>query len=362
MNAIEQALLRVTLLTGPESLTDFRRWQAAIDLDRLPPAHYPLLPMLAARLEALGVESDARLTGLRRRTWYANQIALRTLTAAIQTLFAANLTPVLIGDAACAQAIYPLDQLRPIETAALLVPAAQAYRAIRALCDQSWRPQPITAQINAPAFYVWRSACLFKQEDGSRFELRWHAFPDLPATAMDTALWRQCVPGPDALTPLKLSTTALLLLACATAARDAQPTRSLIALADVITLLRSDQALDWHWLTETAALAGLTSSILTVLETARAIIKIDIPDRVWEQRHAAQRAVGPHASIGLARVPVAGWRWHVIRFRQITGAQARTPSPAAFLDYLQHQWGLAQRQEVLIRLIRRGARYARRSG
>jgi hypothetical protein len=361
MNPIDQALLRATLLTGPEALADFHRWRSAIDLDQLPPAHYPLLSMLVARLETFGVEPEARLTGLRRRAWYVNQIALRTLTVARQTLFAADLTPVLIGDAAFAQASYPIDQLRPIETAALLIPAAQASRAIRALRDQSWRPQPVTAQIDASAFYVWRSACLFIREDGSRFELRWHALPDLPTAALEAALWRHgIIPGPDILTPLKLSATALLLLACATAT--GPTTRSLIALADVITLLRSDQAVDWPWLIETAALAGLTSSILTVLETAHALIRIDIPNHVWRQLRAAQRVVGPRVSTGLARRPAAGWHRHVIRFRQIAGAQAQTPSPAAFLDYLQNQWGLAQRREVLIRLIRRGVRYARRSG
>jgi hypothetical protein len=198
---------------------------------------------------------------------------------------------------------------------------------------------------------VWRSACLFVRADGSRFELRWHAFPERPATAIDATLWSQCVPGPDTLTPMKLSATTLLLLACATAV--VPTTRSLIALADVITLLRSDQALDWPWLIETTALAGLTSSILTALETARAIIEIDVPDHVWAQLRAAQRAGGPRASIGLANLPATGWRRHVIRFRQIARAQARTPSPAAFLDYLQHQWSLARRRDVLIRLIRR---------
>lgn len=354
MNTIEQALLRATLLTGREALGDFHRWQAAIDLDRLPPAHYPLLPMLAARLEALGVEPEARLIGLRRRTWYANQIALRTLTAARQSLFAANLTPVLIDDAAFARLVYPIDQLRPIETAALLVPAAQASRAIRALRDQGWQPQPVTALIDAPAFQVWRSACLFTQEDGSRFELRWHAFPDRPAAALEAALWRHgIIPGPDALAPLKLSATALLLLACATAARDAQPARSLIALADMITLVRSDQALDWRWLIETAALAELTSAIRAALETARAIIEIDVPDHVWAQLRV---------SIGWARVPAKGWRQHVIRFRQIAGAQTRTPSPLAFLEYLQHHWGLARRRDVLIRLLRRGVHVTSKNG
>ena len=344
MNAIEQALLRAIFLTGPDALADFRRWQAAIDLDRLPPDQYPLLPMLAARLEALGVAPEARLTGVRRRAWYVNQLALRTLTTATQTLRAADLTPVLIGDAASAQANSPLGPLRPIETAALLVPAAQARDAVRALTDQDWRPQPASASIASPAFYVWRSMCPFAQAAGRRFELRWHAFPDRPTAALEAALWRQCVPGPDTLAPLKLSATTLLLLACATAAT--HTTRSLIALADVIMLLRSDQPVDWPGLIELAALADLTSSISTALETARAITEIDVPDHVWAQL----RAGGPRVSSG-----AMGWRQQSRRFRQIASAQARTPSPAAFLDYLQHQWSLARRREALLRLIRRVA-------
>ncbi len=352
MNALDRALLRTLLLTGSDALTSFYEWQSAVDLNCLPPAHYPLLPMLSARLEALGVDQDARLSGLRRRAWYANQIALHTLNTTVQILNEANLTPVPIGDAAFAQMIYPIEQLRPIETAALLVPAAQAIRASRALRAAGWQPQPITAQIDAPAFYGWRSACLFRQEDGSRFKLHWHAFPNLPAATIDAAIWSQCVPGPDTLTPLKLSTTALLVLTCARAA--AHPTRSLIALADMITLIRSDQAMDWPWLIETTALTGLTSAIQAALTAARTIIEIDLPDHVWAQLRAA--VVGPRGSIGLENRPASSLRRHLHRFRQIASAQAQMSSPLAFLDYLQHQWGLARRRDVVIRLIRRGTR------
>ncbi len=347
MTDSERALLRALFAPEPEALANFDRWQAAIDLEQLPPTHYPLLPLLSARLESLGLAQAARLIGVRRRAWYVRQLAQQTLMIAAPILHAADFTPMIIGEAACAQVAYPSDSPRPIEIAALLVPAAQARGALLTLRDHGWQPQPLTAQLAAPAFTAWRSTCLFIGNAGRRFELRWHVLPEWPTAALDDAVWNSS--RPDRATPLLRtpSPSALLLLACVTAA-DQSP-RTLIGLADVITLLRSDQMLDWPWLIETAVQTGLMPALQAALTAASGIVRLEIPAQIWTPR----RASGPRRSIELAHRPVPGWQQQVHRFRHIAQAQNRSPSPRAVWDYLQHYWGLARRREVVTHLIKR---------
>jgi hypothetical protein len=345
MNALDRALLRALFLTGPDALANFYAWQAAIDLERVPPAHHLLLPMLSARLEALGVEQDARLVGLRRRAWYATQLAWRTLNDAASILRAVEVTPALMGDAACARAIYPIGQLRPIETAALLVPTSQASLALRTLIDHGWQPQPSTAAVLTPSFYVWRAACPLNSPDNFRLTVKWHALADWPAPRLTTAMWRQIAPDPQSGVPQTLSAAALLILA---AARPRQP---LMALADAIALLRSDQPLDWPWLIETAGMADLAAKMLSMLAAARDVIEVQVPDQVLARLQAS--AAQPGRPIGLADPSVPGLRHHVQRFRRLAAAQALRPSPFAWLDYLQHHWGLAHRRDVVSHVLRR---------
>ncbi len=255
----ERALLRAIFAADAEAAPRFQAWQAAVDLDHIPPAHHLLLSMLSARLEALGIQQDARLTGLRRRAWYANQLAWRTLNVAASILRAVDVTPALIGDAACARTLYPIGQLRPIETAALLVPTSQASHALRTLVEHGWQPHPPTAAVLTPSFYVWRAACVLNSPDNFRLTVKWHALTDWPAPRLTAAIWGQTAPDEQPGALLNLSATALLILAAA------RPRQSLMALADAITLLRSDQPVDWPWLIETAEIADLAALFLATL-------------------------------------------------------------------------------------------------
>ncbi|MBP7688142.1 MAG: hypothetical protein KA765_09545 [Thermoflexales bacterium] len=341
----ERALLRAIFAADSEAAPRFQAWQAAVDLDHFPPAHHLLLPMLSARLEALGIQQDARLMGLRRRTWYANQLAWRTLNVAASILRAVDVTPALIGDAACARTLYPIGQLRPIEMAALLVPISQASHALRTLIDHGWQPQPPTAAVLTPSFYIWRAGCPLNSPDNFRLTVKWHALSEWPAPRLTTAIWSQTVPDEQSGALLNLSTTALLISA---AARPRQP---LMALADAITILRSDQPLDWPWLIETAGMADLAAKMLSTLAAMRDVIEVQVPDPVVTQLQAI--AARPRRPIDLAGPSVTGLRRHAYRFRRLAAAQALRPSPLAWLEYVQHHWGLARRRDVLNYLARR---------
>lgn len=345
MKEVDRALLRALFSTGPDALASLHASRAALDLDRVPPGHHLLLPWLSARLEALGLAQDARLAGVRRRAWYADQLAWRTLDAATAILHAADVTPALYGDAASARTMGPLGPLRPVETPALLVPASRARRAVSTLIDHGWRPLPATAAVRSPELYVWRAACLLESPGNLRLTVQWQALGDWPAPRLTAAIWSQTEPDPGSDLRLTLSATAQLLLAAA------GPRKTPRALADVITLSRSAGPLDWPWLIETAESAGVAARLLGALAAAREVVEVRVPDVVVARlRVSAARSRHPD---GLANEAATGLGLHLQRFRRAAEAQAVRPSPSAWLEYLQHQWGLAHRGDVVRRVLRR---------
>ncbi len=87
MQERERDLLRAALLSGEPAATAFVSWQKEADLDHLPFAEHSMLPMFYHNLAELGVDHPwmGRRKGVYRRTWYANQLALRTLATVQET-------------------------------------------------------------------------------------------------------------------------------------------------------------------------------------------------------------------------------------------------------------------------------------
>lgn len=65
-----------------------RTWLASTNIERLEAGQFQLLPMLYPQLEQTAVDHPwlPRLKGIYRRTWFANQLALRAAAAALQVL------------------------------------------------------------------------------------------------------------------------------------------------------------------------------------------------------------------------------------------------------------------------------------
>ncbi|MHC5833634.1 MAG: nucleotidyltransferase family protein, partial [Nostoc sp.] len=78
----QELLLQASLLKEKAALTAWEQWRSSVDIEVLDAESYVLLPQLYQNLLAHGVEDPhmARLKGIYRRNWCANQLQIKALT------------------------------------------------------------------------------------------------------------------------------------------------------------------------------------------------------------------------------------------------------------------------------------------
>src|SRR6202008_4308852 len=99
-----------------------------------------LLPLVHSKLRAAGVADPdlARLRGLPRRTWYENQVALHRVRPGLDQLRAAGIPTLFLKGAPLALEHYGDLGLRPMADIDVLVPWADAPRALDLLEAAGW--------------------------------------------------------------------------------------------------------------------------------------------------------------------------------------------------------------------------------
>ena len=133
-------LLRAALLTDERALAAWRVWRSQADLDRLDTASYRLLPLLYRNLERLGVDDGwmAKLRGIYRRTWVANQVLLHRLSGVLTTLHDVRVPTMILKGAALLDQAYGDAGARPMGDLDVWVPAADFPRAFQSLAGAGW--------------------------------------------------------------------------------------------------------------------------------------------------------------------------------------------------------------------------------
>jgi hypothetical protein len=94
-----------------------------VDLDRLPPGEFRLLPLAFRNLETLGLDDVPfrKAYAIYRQVWLANQLAVRHAAELGARLDSCRIRYALAGDAAVALVAYPDLGTRPIADIAMLV-------------------------------------------------------------------------------------------------------------------------------------------------------------------------------------------------------------------------------------------------
>ncbi|MBK8048526.1 MAG: nucleotidyltransferase family protein [Anaerolineales bacterium] len=184
LGTLDSALLvRAAVAQGTDAHDAFICWLATRDLGQLPPGEFDLLPVLARRYEEdiSRQPAAAKIIGAYRRSWYANQIALHGLRKALDTLTAADVPYLVVGDAAQALTVYSDFGARPIRVVSLLIPPAALDASMALLTAQGWR----LASPTTSARHVWRTKYRLHQGHWAVLELSPHLAPDGLITAAD---------------------------------------------------------------------------------------------------------------------------------------------------------------------------------
>ncbi len=184
-------LLDALLLSSSDAENAWRKWRALVDLDRIDPESFNILPTLAARLPEWTVNDPQQgiLLGICRRAWSENQIRRKSLADAIAILNAAGIDRVApTGPVLWGELYWPEGTIRPIETVDLLIEPAHVHAALDALTHAGWNaPDDLPPRGGNDFYFGYRVE--IQPSAGSGIRVHWRSLPHT-----DFALRRPPIP------------------------------------------------------------------------------------------------------------------------------------------------------------------------
>ncbi|MEH2009597.1 nucleotidyltransferase family protein [Nostoc sp.] len=231
----QELLLQASLLKEKAALTAWEQWQSSVDIEVLDAESNVLLPQLYQNLLAHGVEHPhmARLKGIYRRNWYANQLRLKHLKNLLSHLKDGGIEAIVLGQAA----LYPCqaENSRPIDNFHLLIRSDQLDGAIDQLSGLNWQ----TANpVNKTLIY------LHNHQQYSLY-LQSHLFWAIPQDHTDEQVWHYATTDFCDRAGWRLSPTDQFLDGCARTFFKSR-SRQIYGIADaMISIINAGSDLDW---------------------------------------------------------------------------------------------------------------------
>jgi hypothetical protein len=348
-----EQLLRAVLCRGNAVRDAYHAWRTLVRFDDIDDESYRLLPWLSAQLQAEGVVDDLspRLGGILRRTWYANQLALRAYGTAFDALRHADIDVRLLGGGLSMLAGWDLPGLYPLDGCDALTRPDQHERSIALLEAQGWRARSSTHDAHVLAFEETRFLTLHRQVV--------HGLaPDARGVA-DAYVWghprRVATDGRELL--LVSPEAQLLFIADHGLKGGVLPMTR--CLAETGAVLKECIDIDWAGLAAQARLRDLHADLGLLLDSLAPIVADLVPSHLraalsaTEELRSEEHGVRPAwPSSGLTRWTQAGrCLWGDYR-----GAAADRREPATLLGfarYLVLRWRLASPWHLPWAIVRR---------
>ena len=268
-----------------------------------------MLPLLAQNLSRLGIDDPLRprLAGVHRHSWARAQQQFRFLTRVLESLHAARIDTLILKGAALTRQYYPSAGLRPMSDVDVLVPQAEAGRAMEVLLRSGFVPHGLHPNAARPQDTIpVRHSHAFRSPEREELDLHWHVLWECSSPGLDLDLWRHSEPlSLDRVTTRALCPSDQLLHVCVHGARwNEVPTFRW--LADVVFILSApDARVDWSRVVELARRLGVVLPLKDGLAMARRELGAPVPREVLTE-------------LGRLRVP----RWQRLEY----ALQVRVPT------------------------------------
>ncbi len=343
---LQQCLLTATLGQGAIALNAWHTWQAQVDIENLDEGSYWVLPRLYQNLRQgdlsdLSAESRRklqRIKGVYRHVWSRNQILLRLLEKAVQTLQQTGISPVVVGGAALVTRPGADVGSRRVDDMGLWVPYEAVPLAIAQLQAAGWQP---TQQIgieqlrSQQTFLGWR-------RDGHTMVLYWRILPEFSTLGAAGDNQTDGIIVKLGHTPVLALNPTDQFLVCCIQATQWQLRPPFYWLADAASLAQY-HPIDGLRLKHQAQKHGLTLALreslglvvpqlqqpqLAVIEQELSHVSISS----FEQREFAAKAQ-PHQLLG--QLPR-----HWFEYQRLHSGQSNSRLFQGFLKVLHQRWGL----------------------
>jgi hypothetical protein len=279
-------LLQASLLSGNMAEDAWDKWQSSVNLDFVDNLSHQLLPQLYQNLteQGLGGRYLPRLRGIYRRTWYANQLAIKLLKEILSSLGEVKVEAIIIGDAANLDKFYG-DRCHPISSLQLLVHAEHFEVAIQKLQGLGW----VIAR-SIPNFNQSNQLFIELHDSSERsltlpLYIQSHLFNHSQAEAdRDPQGWKEAKNSWQNGLAWQLSPTDHLLHECDRvffAKRSLYPVKypQIISIAEAFLTIRH-QSIDWKRLITQAQCYQMITPVRNMLCTLQDLLLLDLPDWV----------------------------------------------------------------------------------
>jgi hypothetical protein len=304
----QRSLLSVLLAAEDEAGAAWFAWRGRVALDGLDVASRRLLPLVAARLDRLGIAEPelARLRGVARHTWASNHCHVRAGLEGAASLARAGIRVCALKGLGLLDRYYDGDfAARPMYDVDLLVAPEQAADAAGILESLGFRSEPPITRRSLAARGIRRGMAHAFRRGSSSIDLHWHVLHQDRSRFFDTLAWAHAARltrAGDA-GVLALSATEHLMHICLHGVRhDASANR--IWPLDAVRIIDGSQGeIDWERLVQIARDRCLTVALLDALRFV-ATLTARIPAGWLEQL-----AAGPVSSIELLEYRAITSRW-----------------------------------------------------
>lgn len=362
-------LLRAALHPDPATATSaWSQWRAALDFDRIDYASMRLVPLLLRRATELGLDDPnaGRYRGLHRRAWVRSQQLFQRIHHVIEGLAAEGIPTLILKGAALAPTFYGDTGLRPMGDADVLVPHAQASRAIEWFVRNSWKPEPPQDASSLRQFHLTHNhAWGFDSGGDQQVDLHWKLLHLGTHPSLDDRFWRDAtelrLPG---ITARTLSPTHHLFHACIHGVPFC-PVPSLRWIADAAFILRaSPTPIDWQEFLRCTADFHVAVIAFHALTWLRQEIDAPIPEAVLAELQSRTPASWESAEFEHlihhppSLHPAFLWHRHQRQF-------ALHPDPAhpnrlaSYLAFVATRWDLSSRWDLPFAFAEKALLFAR---
>jgi hypothetical protein len=349
--AQQRLLLRAALEEGETAKDAWQAWRTSVDLQEADPGSRRLLPLVYHNLRQhlAGDPAEPKLRAQYRHSALKNQAAMQEMGSLLAELHQAGVSTLVLKGAALATQYYPAAGARPMDDIDVLVPTAEAERAIDRLKALGWTPALLS--IHPKHQFTARQATPMRSQYGRVFDLHWHVLWESCHAQADDGFWEHSVRiEMGGTTTRALGSADQLLHVCVHGARWT-PLPPIRWVADALQVVRQAGGdLDWEYLLRQAQRQRVTLPLRDTLAFLRQHFGAGIPADV-----IAALAASPAAPIDrqfyrfktkmpgfLGGLPLAYYHYRVLA----AGAGQRA-TPDGFWRHLQATWGLARPASVL---------------
>jgi Uncharacterised nucleotidyltransferase len=362
-SAQQTKLLRAALLDDDQAAEAWNELRRDLDFDHLADGSYQIMPLIAARLPVIGPNDSlaARINGMRRHSWYRNQLALDRLASVLRTLQHVGIETMTMKGAAIATRFYSHLALRPLPELDVMVRAGSASAALSALAAAGWAHGS-----RAPDVVLRRGAVRLEDGGGRGCWLHWQAPPELllagaPASSAadfwDGAVTLQIGDAPTR----ALNPTDELLQVC-TAGATVDPGTYVQWVADAVMILRSAGAeVDWARLVDQARRRRDALLLYDTLAYLGEALDAPIPSQVLAQLDevpVTRRDAFLHRAAGWRSGPLGGLPTTMALYARQSEGDGTIATVLGIPRFLRDAWELAHLWEVPFSVARKGLRRA----